>query len=254
MLYLLAPLVVYFTFYSFFWLYAIAQGLRYQAPRPEGNPAQSIPNLMLVLPSYRPGTIFSQVLTCVESAIKGKPIGVMVLLQEAKPAFFEEARSKGFQTIEKTFSHLPGNSYHHALAFIANEIRNMGEEKPDYVMILNKDNLLPEDFFDRIPAGAFAQYDLIQARRTGVNQDQAIAFFDQVSETLNDVMFRAASCQTGHLLEISGSGALVRTTVFLGAIDQLDAMAPGYDKNMMVHLATRKPRVRSVFLPSLEVY
>ena len=53
----------------------------------------------------------------------------------------------------------------------------------------------------------------------------AVGFFDTVSDFLNDVMFRSAKEKLGFMVEISGSGALIETDIFLNVISKLNRSA-----------------------------
>ncbi len=81
------------------------------------------PEMLLILPAYKPGKIFLKVLASIQQAIAQRNIKVYVLLQEAEPHFHEQVAAYGFIVEEQTFSHLPGNSYHHALHHIVDRLR-----------------------------------------------------------------------------------------------------------------------------------
>lgn len=248
---------LYLLFYSAYWLYSIIAGISFKAQKPVFS-NQTLPEILVVLPAYKPGNIFLEVLKKLNSAIEGQSMKVMVLLQEARPEIVEGVKDyESFFIYEQSFSHHEGNSYHHALQFITKSIgvlKENGLTNPSHVMILDKDNLIDEKFFKLLNADLLQRYDIIQSRRVPLNAEGHIAFFDNVSEQLNDIMFRAAKAQHKSLIEISGSGALIRTRHFIHGIDNLDPKAPGYDKNFMVQMLCNEDQITSTYLPFLKVY
>ena len=264
--------VLYLTFYSVYWLVTILLGMMYRPPRPSllnilmgvmtrprlpDEENASNPEILLILPAYKPGKIFRKVLVALQRAIGKRNIKVYVLLQEADPHFCQHVEACGFMVEEQTFSHLPGNSYHHALHHIVSRVhewRQLGIIDPRFVMLVDKDNLLDADFFQFITPQDYRQYDVIQAKRSSINADGDVSFFDTISEGLNDTMFRSAKSFTRGTIEISGSGALIKTELFLETIDRLDGNAPGYDKNFMVQVLSASYTAKTTYLPYVQLY
>lgn len=248
---LLACLAVYLTFYSFYWLCLTLLGL----PSRSSNFSDSLstsPEILLILPAYKPGERFLDVLDSLPKAIQKRNIKVLVLLQDADEKYYHYSVTKGFICIQKSFSHLSGNSYQHALRFITQWIdkqRLRGTCNPEFVMLVDKDNVIAPDFFDRIEPYQYDQFDILQGVRKSVSTSTPISFFDHLSERLNDCLYRRAKEKANLLLEISGSGALIETDLFIRCILHLDANAPGFDKNFMVQLLTQARQVRATFLP-----
>jgi hypothetical protein len=246
---------VYLLVYSTYSFFLIAVSL-FERRKTSKKINSSSPEILLVMPSYQPSGIFSEVLGSVEAAAKNHNIKGYVLLQEADKFYEELARGKGFYVEEKTFRHLPGNSYQHALRHIATTIskgQEAGQWNPKFVMILDKDNVLDENFFNRIPDLLYTDFEIIQGRRMPLNCNTSFAFFDAVSEALNDAMFRKAKQQCGMMVEISGSGVLIETSLFIETVQKLDGDAPGFDKNFMVKILTSPRKVKSIFWPASQL-
>jgi hypothetical protein len=245
----------YFIFYSTFSLALILISVFSKKGSPP-NTSESNPQILIILPAYKPGPIFYEVLDSTEYATSGRDIRVYVLLQEAETGYAEYARKKGFYVEEEKFSHLPGNSYQHALRHIRRVIiqeQEKGRWHPKFIIPVDKDNILSKDFFNNIPEELYKNYHVIQGKRAPLNTDTAIAFFDSMTEALNDCMFRSAKARIGSMVEISGSGVLIATDLFLQAIDKLDPNAPGFDKNFMVQLISSHKKVRTIFWPASEL-
>lgn len=244
-------LAVYLTFYSLYWLCLTLIGFSHRSSSYKTVSAHT-PEILLILPAYQPSERFLDVLDALPKAIQNRNIKVLVLLQDADERYFHYASAKGFITIQKSFSHLSGNSYQHALRFITQwieEQRIRGTCHPEFVMLIDKDNVIAPDFFDRITPYQFDQFDILQGARRSVATSTTIAFFDHLSERLNDLLYRSAKEKAHLLIEISGSGALIETDLFIRCIHQLDLHAPGFDKNFMVQLLTQARPVKTTFLP-----
>ena len=249
---LLLVLCVYFLFYSLYWLFLTIFGLPEGKSKSRiGNPTN--PELLLVLPAYKPGKIFFQVLDSVAAAIRGRNIKVVVLFQECDDQeLIAYAKASNFFVEEKSFANEKGNTYQRALKYVT-QLITQGRKKnicqPEFVMLVDKDNLLSLDFFNSIPQGLYDRFDIIQGKRKAIQSTGAIALFDTISELLNDMMFRRAKFRMGGMIEISGSGSLIETDLFVQTINKLDPKAPGFDKNFMVNLLTSKREVRTIYWP-----
>ncbi len=252
---LLTGAATYFTFYSLYWLILTLVGLSHR-PATSKNNSSTTPEILLVLPAYQPSQRFYDVLDALPKAIQNRPIKVLVLLQDADERYYHYATAKGFTAIQKSFAQLQGNSYQHALRWITRWIeqqRLRGACHPEFVMLIDKDNVLAADFFDHIEAYQYDQFDILQGARKSVSTSTTVAFFDHLSERLNDLLYRAAKEKAHLFLEISGSGALIETDLFIRCIRQLDPNAPGFDKNFMVQLLSQTRPVKATFLPSCVV-
>jgi cellulose synthase/poly-beta-1,6-N-acetylglucosamine synthase-like glycosyltransferase len=257
MQFIMYPIAFFLLFYSLYWLALIVLG--YANPKAIGeNKNPTNPHLLLVLPAYKPGPIFKEVLNSIEKAIEArKNINVYVLLQEADSEYADFVKSKGFFVEEKSFGHLGGNSYQHALRHITHTIQrecDKGTWCPEFLMLVDKDNLLDKDYFNNIPESIYDSYDIMQGKRSSLSVSNSVAFFDNTTEALNDTMFRKAKQNMGLMIEISGSGALIEAELFSEAITSLDPRAPGFDKNFMVQLLSHKRDVRTIYWPSSELY
>ncbi len=240
---LMAPLV----FFALYWAIGQLLGLCSFRKVPGKRQEDSIPNHLVVLPAYKPNDSFINVLDTLER-YKLPQTQVYVLFQEARQALVDQVKERfDFVIEEKAFSHLPGNSYQHALKYISSKVK--GLQEIDYVMILDKDNFIDKDFFRHIFSVSNSMA-IAQGRRVALNSGKGFSTFDAISETLNDTMLRNFKVNFGLIPEISGSGAMIQKNVFTACIDHLDGKAPGFDKNFMVNLITLFPNVKCTYVPS----
>jgi hypothetical protein len=92
----------YLLFYSLFWLIHVLFGMvaRERQPDFEHNLTHEV---LILLPAYKPGSIFFRVLDRVAALKEMYPIQVFVLLQEAEPVFKTYAQDLGLYVEERSF-------------------------------------------------------------------------------------------------------------------------------------------------------
>ena len=242
---LLALLIGYAT-YMFI---LVLSGLFY---RPKAQGDFELPRIKILLPAYQPDQVFIKVLKQLKEVAKNQPVDVFILFQYADKKYCELADVLGFDYEIKAFDHLGGNSYQHALKYLAKH--HLSEDTCDYVMILDKDNLMAVDFFRELKKIDLRCFDLVQSVRRPLEVGKGLQVFDALSERLNDLMLRAGKCFWGGVAELSGSAALIKTDIFKNCIEQLDPKAPGFDKNFMVNLLTGYQSLKSMFSERLVVF
>lgn len=211
-----------------------------------------IPRIKILLPAYQPDEVFAKVMKQLHLITKGLPVDVFILFQYADLKYCELADELGFENEMKAFDQLEGNSYQHALQYLV--AHHLPEGSSDYVMILDKDNLIAADFFQELKKIDLSDFDLVQSVRRPLETGKGLQVFDALSERLNDMMLRAGKCFWGAPAELSGSAALIKTEIFKHCIEHLDPKAPGFDKNFMVHLLTDYKSLRTMFSQHLVVY
>lgn len=248
--------IVYLFFYSAYWMLSLLLGAGYKTPKLTGSNSDGIKDMLVLLPAYKPNDVFIEVLQTLKKAI-GQKVNIkpVILLQEADPKITKAVKAFGYFTLEKEFSHLQGNPYHHALKYLMNEIETKaqtGKWQPSHVVILDKDNLVAEDFFVQLEQGLKSGYDLVQGQRLALQESTTTQTFDSISETLNDLMFRAAKSRLGLTLEISGSGFALNYNVMRSAVNRLDGLAPGMDKNLMIGILQHP--IKSLYIPEAKVF
>lgn len=243
----------FFLFFALYWAITMTLGLLYKEK--EAGPLALENRTLVLLPAYKPDHVFKNVLDTVNQ-YKPKNAKVYILFQNADKEIVNYAKGKyDFESDEKSFSELPGNSYQHALKFICSKI-SMSSFRPEYIILLDKDNIVDEKFFINLYKHAAKKADVVQGRRVPIKTTGKGAYevFDSVSELLNDTMFRAAKAVYGGYPELSGSGVLIRTDIFIKCIESLDESAPGFDKNFMINLITFYPDIKFDYAPSAMVY
>lgn len=237
-----------FLFFATYGLVLVIAGMTFK--NKEGK-LERLPQIKLFLPAYKPDQTFLKVLESIKKAKKNYPVDVFILFQEADQSIVEASKIFNFEYTEKAFNHLNGNSYRHALQFLCDQ--HLSALTHDYTLILDKDNIMDSDFFDHLATASLSDFHIIQGVRKPIQTTKGIQLFDAISERYNDLMLRKGKIQLGGALEVSGSAAVVKTSLFKYAISRMDEQAPGYDKNFMVKLLTGPFKLRTTFNAQLIV-
>jgi len=253
--YTLAIPQVYFVFYTWFMFFtvvcAVIFKLRYQ---PAANAGENIKRFALMLPAYKASNQLLHVIdACFAQQYPADKYDVFVLAQHCSAELVQAARARGAHVSEKTFDDSPGNPYLFALNFFIAAIERHAGEKPyDAVVLIDKDNLLQENFLMRVNQRFQEGHLAVQGRRRPFNLDTNAACFDYVSETMNDQMLRAAKAALGLSAEVSGSGMAFDFKTYKRAIAGVDAQSPVHDKTFFLELL--KLNVHVVYEPEAVLF
>ena len=81
-----------------------------------------------------------------------------------------------------------------------------GKTKYDNVIILDADNIVKNNYIEKINDAIYAGCSAIQTHRVAKNRDSSIAVLDAVSEEINNSIFRKGHTRLGFSSALSGSG------------------------------------------------
>lgn len=237
--------IIFTSLLTFFAVYGFVLVVAGTAHKSKTEEIKELPGIKVILPAYKPDTTFLKVLESIKTAMKKHPIDAFILFQEADASIVESSLAYGFKYEQKRFDHLPGNSYRHALQYLCKHHIDGSTHK--YVLILDKDNIIDENFFDRLASLSINRFHIIQGIRKPIKTTEGIQLFDAISERYNDLMLRKGKVQLGGALEISGSAAVIKTQFFKYGVNNMDEKAPGYDKNFMVKLLSSSVKLSTQF-------
>lgn len=214
---------------------AVLFRFRYQRCRP--TPERHA-RIAVMIPAYRANR---QLLHAVDAAqSQTYPVDhfdAFVLAQHCAPGLVEEVRRRGAVVFEQTFDDSPGNPYLFALRAFVQAIEKYASDRPyDAVLLVDKDNLLQEDFLAVMNCRLQQGHAAVQGRRRPINLDTPAACFDYISEALNDQLLRAAKSALGLLPEVSGSGMAFDFKLYRTALARADIHSPVHDKTFFLEL------------------
>ena len=201
---------------------------------------------LVLLPAYKPDADFPNRLSRMKTAFGSSKVSFFVVLQQST-----EEMELQISELADYFTHISnpivskGNPYH---AILQLSVSLAEAYKPSHLLLLDMDNEIDAISFHKLQANAI-HFDVVQGKRvaSSSNYTSTISQFDTLSESLNDSMMRASRSAFGAPIELSGSGFLIQFELFKQAVLQLDARAPGMDKNLLIQLLNIKPDLSMVF-------
>ncbi|WP_020533013.1 glycosyltransferase family 2 protein [Flexithrix dorotheae] len=249
---------IYFLGYSIYWFVSVL--IAYLVKNKVSNSTELKPpkDIWVILPAYNPNSHLLKVVESIKKAESTHKIWIYVLLQENKtinPSSFEQKDDIFIE--EKSFKNLSGNPYHNALQFIVGRLEELEIKNGfecSHIVLLDKDNVVDKQFFNKHITGINAGFNLIQGQRRSYKSSSISQAYDTISEGLNDLMFRVCKTKLGWPIEISGSGFSCEKKIFADAVNQLDKRAPGMDKNLMVQLLKQNKSIKMTYEPQAFVW
>ena len=120
-----------------------------------------------------------------------------------------------------------------------------GKTKYDNVIILDADNIVKNNYIEKINDAIYAGCSAIQTHRVAKNRDSSIAVPDAVSEEINNSIFRKGHTRLGFSSALSGSGMAFEYGLFKNIIQGCNDI--GEDKYM-----ERKLLLQNIYIEYLE--
>jgi cellulose synthase/poly-beta-1,6-N-acetylglucosamine synthase-like glycosyltransferase len=130
------------------------------------------------------------------------------------------------------------------------EVRGQRSEDFDYVIILDADNVVEQDFLKQLNQECAKGYKAIQCHRCAKNNDNDIAVLDGVSEEINNTIFRKAHNRAGISSALIGSGMCFDYQWFRENVYQLTTA--GEDRELEALLLKQKVYIH--YEPNIHVF
>lgn len=121
----------------------------------------------------------------------------------------------------------------------------------DVAIILDADNIMEQDFIEKINNAMLAGNTIIQGHRTAKNLNSSFAILDAVSEEMNNNIFRKGHRNLGLSSAIIGSGMAFKYNFFKALMKNITAIG-GFDKE--IELKVLKDRYKIEYLENAYVY
>lgn len=228
---------LYLFIYSLYWCLLAITSLFYSPKRKlsrNENDNISIDKLLILFPAYQPNFRLIEAVKAAKKLHSNTEITeILVLLQDDVNNVKNHLYDLDVNIIEKSFKDTIGNPYHEALRFCAEEAI---AKEASHILLLDKDNIIYDDFIDMIEIYGDTKADVWQGKRIALNMNSNPAIYDGLSEKLNDSLLREAKSTLGLPPELSGSALLFKINAFFSATKNLDSRAPGMDKNLLIQL------------------
>lgn len=242
MIYLLFTSV--FLIYAIYMLVNIMAAFFYQPP--SAKPGQESHKMVVFYPCYRPNEQVIKNLKKQKEELNPQFQKLFVLAQEADPIIEKQLEEVADCFVAKKFSHLTGNSYHHALEFAVNYLAEL-DQAFESVLLLDPDNFIDQESISHLVSGRLSKAHVALSRRKSYAKSSSISLFDGLSERLNDYMLRRSKMVLNLIPELSGSGMLMEFELFKKAVLKLDKKSPGMDKQLLINMMFSEPELTIVY-------
>jgi len=224
-------------FYSLYMLLTVGIGLLYTSPELKADVTKH--SVLVFYPMYKPTERAVENLLKQKKELHEVDARLFVLAQDADADIDEKLKTMADYFRSERFSHLDGNSYHHALEYAVKEIDDF-DTKFDSILLMDPDNYMNTNSLRRLIQSRISGSGVALSRRESYSKDTSTSLFDGMSERLNDYMFRRSKSLLGFHPELSGSGMLMKTDLFTEAVLQLDKKSPGMDKQLLIRMMFAK--------------
>lgn len=128
---------------------------------------------------------------------------------------------------------------------------NYSENDFDFLVILDADNLMDENFLVEANSSYNSGEKIVQGRRLAKNRDNAMAILDDLSEQINNHINRKGSCNLQGSASIAGSGFLIDQKVAFDIINSLNSVG-GFDKDL--ELQSLSKNIKTSYNDSMIIY
>ncbi|MDD4823124.1 MAG: glycosyltransferase family 2 protein [Bacteroidales bacterium] len=169
---------------------------------------------------------------------------IVVISDQMKPHTLKQLRDLHVTVLEVNFEN---SSKAKAMQFA---IHTLPTDKYDYVVVMDADNQVEENFLTQFNNCFAAGSQAIQAHRKAANVDSDIALLDAVSEEINNSVFRRGHERLGFSSALIGSGMAFEYIWFAENIDKL--ITAGEDKELEALLL--KDHIYIDFMDNVPVY
>ncbi|MBB6460219.1 glycosyltransferase [Flammeovirga kamogawensis] len=211
-------------------------------------------NWLIIIPAYNPNSILLKVLESIYKFSPKNDYQVFVLFQNADQKIIDKSIANyTFEHDEKSFDPKLGNTYVQALKYINSSIKN--KEDFTHVILLDKDNIVDENFFSILATIRANGFEYIQGKRLPLALKNGVASYDAISEELNNVTLRNYKAALNWMPELTGSAFIIKQNLFYNGIENLDLKNPGMDKNLFLEwLLNSKENIKSTYTDKALVY
>ena len=191
--------ILFFALVSMLWKKPVSPLTSYLS-KLTANREKKEATFLILYPAYNEDrVIVNSVQTFLGQYYSYKGFRVVVISDHMQPATNEQLAQLPITLLQPVFEK---SSKAKAMQYAMQQIT----EHYDYVVILDADNVVNNDFLERLNAVCSRGYKAIQCHRCAKNSNNDIAVLDGVSEEINNTIFRKAHNRIGLSSALIGSG------------------------------------------------
>lgn len=186
------------------------------------------------LPAYKEdGVILNSTKKALEQNYPKELFDVIVIADSMKPETIGLLNQLPVKTIVVSFEL---SSKSKALNFAMN---TLDDASYDIALILDADNIMEDDFLDKINAAFQNGWSIVQGHRTAKNTNTTTAVLDAISEESNNHIFNKGHRALGLSSRLLGSGMAFDYQLFKDTMIKIDTLG-GFDKELEMRLLKKK--------------
>lgn len=121
-------------------------------------------------------------------------------------------------------------------------MEKLPENDYDIALVLDADNIMEEDFLQKINEKFTDDQDIIQGHRIALNTDTPFSLLDAISEEINNNVFRKGHRNMGLSSALIGSGMAFRYPYFKERMKYIKAIG-GFDKELELLITREKKTI-----------
>jgi cellulose synthase/poly-beta-1,6-N-acetylglucosamine synthase-like glycosyltransferase len=199
----------------------------------------------VLLPSYKEdAVILDSARKNLQQSFPKDSFDIVVIADSLQPATILELRKLPIKVVEVSFeTSTKVKSLNTALMQLPDIY--------DYAVILDADNVMAYDFFEKMNGELLKGYKAVQGQRKPKNQNNTLSFLDGVSEAINNHVYRQGSAALHLSASINGSGIAFDYQVLKKKLSGQTSIG-GFDRELELLLIREGIKVR--YLKEAVVY
>lgn len=192
---------------------------------PPVSKKSGLSNFCVFIPCYKEdGVILDVARRALNQDFPKASYTVVIIADSLQQTTLEKLRTLPLKVIEVSFE---SSTKVKALNFALNSL----EDKFDYAVILDADNVMREDFLTSMNNVLAADVMAVQGQRKPKNKNNSLAILDGVSEAINNHIYRQGTVALGMSSAISGSGVAFHYETFKRHLSTMNSIG-GFDREL----------------------
>ncbi len=237
-------LLIYFTYVAAYTFYLSAAGRIIPPLRMFKDEHKT--SIAVLIPAYKEDAVIYHVTRdALQQKYPKDKFEVIVIADSLQEETLRRLRELPIRLIEVSFeTSTKVKALNKALA-------QLPENKFGLSLILDADNLMEDDFLEKVNAAYQAGYRSIQGQRVAKNKNTNFAILDALSEIINNHIFRKGTFAAGGSSSLIGSGMAFDFKILKSILLSMNSVG-GFDRELEVKLLEKG--IKSCYLENARVY
>lgn len=204
--------------------------------KPVYNEREPSVSFCVMVPAYKADeVVIDSVIENLKQHYPKELYQIYIIADSFSPETLEELKKYDVTVLEVAFE----NS---TKAKAINKAFELIEEKYDYVVLLDVDNVMEQKFLQKLNNRLVTNVQIVQAHRVALNTDTSFALLDAISEEVNNHIFRKGHIVAGLSSALIGSGKAAGYSFFEDLMRDVDAVS-GFDKELELKILRHRIKI-----------